>query len=510
MPVLELVPQTGRAPASKIVLSPTQQKAADGVLLGLQRGDCVVLQDMASDGKSTVLRFVQAQIGGTLIGVRKFLSSLASHAPLAIEEAFLDLLDTEIAKTETYLLVDDLHLLKQVVESYEYTRQHLFDAALTAILDNAASLGKKLLFAAAEIPGPLARRAHSWMIGDFTATDYAVICGASLAPAVTAQLDFEEIHRFAPSLNAHQLRKAAQWLAHEPALDTPLFLGYLSQHDLVSNVKIEEVEAVTWNDLQGVEDVIRQLEAKIALPFENHELAAALNLVPKRGVLLSGPPGTGKTTIGRALAHRLKGKFFLVDGSMIAGSGDFYREIDRVFHAATRNAPSIVFIDDADVIFSGEKEAGLYRYLLTKMDGLESASTGRICVMMTAMEPADLPAAILRSGRVELWLETRLPDDAARARIFQTRLESLPAPLCGVDIDLLSSASRGCTGADLKAVIEDGKLQFAYDHANGRLDGKVEDYFLEAIATARDHRRKHQKRSSRPLEEAFGFASKAC
>src|SRR4029077_3927597 len=132
--------------------------------------------------------------------------------------------------------------------------------------------------------------------------------------------------------------------------------------------------------------------------------------------------------------------FFLVDGTMIAGSNSFYREIDRVFDAAKRNAPSIVFIDDADVIFGGDKESGLYRYLLTKLDGLESASSGRVCVMMTAMEPSDLPAAILRSGRVELWLETRLPDDSARAEIVRDKLASMPPRLCALNIDTLVSA----------------------------------------------------------------------
>ncbi len=111
---------------------------------------------------------------------------------------------------------------------------------------------------------------------------------------------------------------------------------------------------------------------------------------------------------------------------MIADSNNFYAEINRVFSAAKRNAPSIVFIDDADVIFEGHKEDGLYRYLLTKLDGLESASSGRVCVMITAMEPADLPAALLRSGRIELWLETRLPDESARAEFFAKNLHRCP------------------------------------------------------------------------------------
>jgi len=249
------------------------------------------------------------------------------------------------------------------------------------------------------------------------------------------------------------------------------------------------------------------LEAKIAMPFENRELAAELNLKPKRGVLLAGPPGTGKTTVGRALAHRLKGKFFLIDGTMIAGARDFYSDINRLFSAAKRNAPSIVFIDDADVIFGGDKESGLYRYLLTKLDGLESASSGRVCVMMTAMEPSDLPAAMLRSGRIELWLETRLPDESARAEVFRDKLASLPAPLCNADIAMLAAMSRGLTGADLKALIEDGKLLFAHSQSAGKPRCAIETYFLDAIATIRQNRRKYQKRKPAQLTEGqpFGF-----
>jgi len=149
---------------------------------------------------------------------------------------------------------------------------------------------------------------------------------------------------------------------------------------------------VRWSDLRGVDDVIRALEAKVALPFENDALTAGLRLKPKRGVLIAGPPGTGKTTIGRALAHRLKSKFFLIDGTVVAGSSDFFDDVKAIFERARRNAPSIVFIDDTDVIFDDNANPGFYRYLLTVLDGLESASSERVCVMMTAMNPGSLPA----------------------------------------------------------------------------------------------------------------------
>jgi len=232
-------------------------------------------------------------------------------------------------------------------------------------------------------------------------------------------------------LNAYQLKNACAWLMRETTIDTTSFVEYLRSRNMASNVEIQEVAPVTWDDLKGLGDLVRALEAKIALPFENDVLAAEYHLKPKRGVLLAGPPGTGKTTIGRALAHRLKSKFFLIDGTVIAGSGDFYGKVEEVFEAAKMNAPSVIFIDDADVILQGDKEPGFYRYLLTMLDGLESASAERVCVIMTVMDVSSLPQAILRSGRVELWLETRLPDAEARAAIVREKLLLLPPPIGG-------------------------------------------------------------------------------
>ena len=143
---------------------------------------------------------------------------------------------------------------------------------------------------------------------------------------------------------------------------------------LASNVNLEEVQQVDLHDLEVVDDVIRSLEANIVIPLENHALAAELNLSPKRSVLLAGTSGTGKTTIGRALAHRLRSKFFMLDGSYVAGDYRFFEQVHRLFEEAKRNTPSVLFIDDGDVLFTAEDQTSfsLYRYLLTLLDGLES------------------------------------------------------------------------------------------------------------------------------------------
>ncbi len=232
--------------------------------------------------------------------------------------------------------------------------------------------------------------------------------------------------------------------------------------------------------LKGVDDVLRSLGRHIVLPLENDELASELGLRAKRGVLLYGPPGTGKTTIGRALAHRLKGKFFLIDGTFIAGTGDFYERVHQVFEAAKENAPSVIFLDDADAIFEDGEERGLYRYLLTILDGLENEGAGRICLMLTAMDLAHLPPALVRSGRVELWLEMKLPDAEARGLILRQQLATLPAHLQSVQEAEVVAATEGFTGADLKRLVEDAKALYAYDRAAQETLRPFTSYLLSA------------------------------
>ena len=149
-----------------------------------------------------------------------------------------------------------------------------------------------------------------------------------------------------------------------------------------------------------------------------------------------------------------------------------------------RNAPAVVFIDDSDVIFEGQ-DPGLYRYLLTMLDGLESESAGGVCLVLTAMDVGSLPPALVRSGRIELWLETHLPDETARAAILRDRMRDLPSAMGTIDVERLAAAAADLSGADLKRVVEDGKLLYAFDRARGRPTRPALEYFLEALTTVR-------------------------
>jgi transitional endoplasmic reticulum ATPase len=128
---------------------------------------------------------------------------------------------------------------------------------------------------------------------------------------------------------------------------------------------------------------------------------------------------------------------------------------------------------------------------LTALDGLESESAGRVCVMMTAMDVGALPAALVRSGRVELWLETRLPDRAARLQILQDLMRDVPPPFPEADLEKLADETNDMTGADVKRLIEDGKVLFAFDRSRKLPLKRVTDYFVQAITTVRENKQRY-------------------
>jgi predicted AAA+ superfamily ATPase len=483
-------------------LCPAQQKAFEELHRLLPKGNVFLLQANSGQGRSTVLAELHRAHGGTLLTMKEFFHALRSRDPQALEETFEHLvLDALLAHDQVFL--DDLHLLFRVVGGgcHFYQRNGLLNLPLTTLAAHAAAAKKRLVFAVDDQPpAPLQLRGHAVSIPNFEPADYEFLCRAFVGADFSDRLDFRKLHRFSRELTAHHLRAVGQWagLSSEP-LDTDRVIDYLRAHRLASNVNLGEVQEVDLHDLQGIDDVLRSLEANIVIPLENDALAAELNLRPKRGVLLAGPPGTGKTTVGRALAHRLRSKFFMLDGSYIAGSYHFFEKVHQLFEEAKRNAPAVLFIDDGDVLFTAHDQTSfsLYRYLLTLLDGLESNSAGRVCVMITVMDVARLPPALVRSGRIELWLDMRLPDEAARTAILQRSCAGLAAGLAGVDVPHLASLTEGFTGADLKRLVEDAKALLAYDRVTGQPEQPAGAYFQTAIATVLANKRRYAEAEAR-------------
>jgi len=479
-------------------LLPAEQQALDALERAIRTDHAAVLTSRAGYGRTTILRALHAKLGGALLGARDIIEASLSRNPLALEETTYGVLASALA-SHRVVIVDDFQFVAAVsCCSHAYPRDNFLAAALLPLVQAAQADDKILIVTAEHMPVPgLHGRVPTVTIPNYTIDDYGALCAHYLGADRAGALDVRKIHRFAPRLTARQLADSCVALRGAAVLDTETLITYLREHHMASNVDLEEVQDVELRDLKGLDDVLEALEANVILPLENSAVSEELNLKPKRGVLLAGPPGTGKTTIGRALARRLKSKFFLIDGTIVSGTPHFHQHIHRIFEAAKQNAPAIIFVDDTDVMFESGQETGFYRFLLTMLDGLESASAGRICLMMTAMDVGNLPPALVRSGRIELWLETRLPDVAARAAILADQCAELPASIGVVDVDTLADASEGLSGADLKRVVEDGKLLFAFERTRAAHAQPATAYFLRAIETVRRNKEQYAAAEAR-------------
>jgi predicted AAA+ superfamily ATPase len=485
-----------------IQLCPAQQQTFDQIKQILSLFPILGVAGRTGAGKSTILQALHRQTGGQWISMRELLQAFGSRHPLGLEEAVHDLVESALQGND-HVYLDDFSLLTRVIEGHcgAYPRSMLLETVLQSLAGLVEQGQKKLIVGSDYIPHRLQQRGYVATIPPFQQPDYAFFCRTYLGPAQAERLDYRKVHRFARNLSAYDLKAIGILLQREPNLTTERYLEVLRSFGLTSNVNLNEVQQVTLADLKGVDDVIKSLEANVVVPLEQMELAEELHLKPKRGVLLVGPPGTGKTTVGRALAHRLKSKFFLIDGTYIAGTGQFYARIHEVFQEARHNAPAIIFVDDSDAIFESGEELGLYRYLLTMLDGLESEGVGQVCVMMTAMDVGHLPPALIRSGRIELWLEMRLPDDTARAAILEQLIAPLGPPFDAVAIRPLVEATAGFTGADLKRLLDDGKNLYAFDRARQQPLRPLTEYFLTAVETVRENKGKYAEAEARARKQ---------
>src|SRR5207253_4610722 len=128
---------------------------------------------------------------------------------------------------------------------------------------------------------------------------------------------------------------------------------------------------------------------------------------------------------------------------------------------------------------------------------------------MTAMNLRHLPPALVRSGRVELWLEMKLPDTEARRQILKSHLQGIPAELSSCDIEGVLSATDGFTGADMKRLVEDTKGIYAFGRAQGAKLREATEYFLEAAAGVHENKQRYeqveQAAQTRPRANASAY-----
>jgi proteasome regulatory subunit len=229
---------------------------------------------------------------------------------------------------------------------------------------------------------------------------------------------------------------------------------------VVLGMEIEETPNVTYDDIGGLQEQIREIRETVELPLLKPDLFRKVGIEPPKGVLLYGASGTGKTLVARAVAHETKATFIRVIGSELVQKyiGEGARLVREMFEMAREKSPSIVFIDELDSIGARRLEAStsgdreVYRtlmQLLSEIDGFDPREDVRI--IGATNRPDTLDPALLRPGRFDRLIYFPLPDEETKLAIFKIHTRRMNL---GKDVDLASLArtTRRATGADIKAI----------------------------------------------------------
>ncbi len=245
-----------------------------------------------------------------------------------------------------------------------------------------------------------------------------------------------------------------------------------------------EVPNVKWDDIGGLEHAKQELKEVVEWPLKYPGVFSRLNTKPPKGILLFGPPGTGKTMLVKAVANVTEANFISIKGPELLSKwvGETEKAVREIFRKAKQAAPCIIFLDELDSIapvrgagFDSHVTERVVSQLLTAMDGLEELK--EVIIIAATNRPDMVDPALLRPGRLDRLIYIQPPDEEERKKIFEVHLRGKPI---GEDVDVEELAKRtdGYVGADIEAIVKEAVMSALREFITS---GISEEHVKEAI-----------------------------
>lgn len=247
---------------------------------------------------------------------------------------------------------------------------------------------------------------------------------------------------------------------------------------------------VRFDQVGGLDKPIALLRSTVELPLHHSSLFLDFGISPPRGILLHGPPGTGKTMLLRCVAHECDAHVLTVNGPLIVSKylGETEQVLRDLFAEATKYQPSILFMDEIDSLApkrglddAMESDSRVVATLLTMMDGM--GESGRVVVVGATNRPNSIDPALRRPGRFDQEVEVGIPDAEARKDILKKQIQKMNASKCALseeDIQSVAAKTHGYVGADLSALCREAVMKTI---ARGLSGGKI-GTSIAALASA--------------------------